>query len=291
MPRLVSDSRSNDQEQIEFAARKIGKSKIRKAVFSAICYGKQQQKSVSKIVEITQFPRKKVVWEAKKFYNWGIFDQVKSGIDPVYQKDNFLCQHSSEILNSAINKKKREKIPTKRNTFSRVIPSKIIIPKIPKKLVKVHQIFVDDIDSFSKVKKIGSMPYVFRDESEIKKLIKKILGEKGKFPDWGGETSDLFTSVKIKNKRYSAAFALKGKSKKSIKKLYPKDMGKNGDQIYRMFTTPASVFLVQFVGQIDESVLSLMKQLAIVKSLTSNESVFYGVINGDDTSRLFAAYD
>jgi len=114
--------------------------------------------------------------------------------------------------------------------------------------------------------------------------------KKGKFPDWGGETSDLFTTIKIKKKRYSVAFALKGKSKKSLQKLFPKDMGKNGDQIYRMFTTPASVFLVQFVGQIDESVLSLMKQLSIVKSLTSNEPIFYGIINGDDTSRLFTAY-
>lgn len=291
MVKSVSDSRSNDREQIEFTARKIGKSKIRQAVFSAICYGKQQKKSISKIMEITQLPRKTVLWEAKKFHNWGIFEQIESGVNPVYQKDNFLCQHSSEILTNAVDKKKRAKIPTKRNTTTSSLSSKIIIHKIPKKLIKINQIFVDDIDSFSKVKKIGSMPNVFRDESDIKKLVKKILGEKGKFPDWGGETSDLFTSVKIKNKRYSVAFALKGKSKKSLKKLFPKDMGKNGDQIYRMFTTPASVFLVQFVGQIDESVLSLMKQLAIAKSLTSNEPIFYGVINGDDTSRLFAAYE
>jgi len=290
MVKSVSDSRSNDREQIEFTARKIGKSKIRQAVFSAICYGKQQKKSVSKIVEITQLKRKVVLWEAKNFYNWGIFDQIESGNNPVYQKDNFLCQHATEILINAADEKKRSKIATKRNPSTSKFSSKVTISKIPKKLVNVNQIFVDDVDSFSKVKKIGSMPNVFRDESDVKKLIKKILGEKGKFPDWGGETSDLFTSLKIKKKRYSVAFALKGKSKKSLKKLYPKDMGKNGDQIYRMFTTPASVFIVQFVGQIDESVLSLMKQLSIVKSLTSNEPIFYGIIDGDDTSRLFAAY-
>lgn len=289
MIKSVSDSRSNDKEQIEFVARKIGKSKIRQAVFSAICYGKQQKKSVSKIMEITQLPRKTVLWEAKKFHNWNIFEQISSGVDPVYQKDNFLCQHSSEILSNAVNEKKRSKIPTKRNITS-IGSTKIIINKIPKKLINVNQIFIDGIDSFSKVKKIGSMPNVYRDESDIKKLIKKILGEKGKFPDWGGETSDLFTSVKINSKRYSAAFALKGKSKKSLKKLFPKDMGKNGDQIYRMFTTPANVFMVQFVGQIDDSVLSLMKQLSIAKSITSNDPVYYGIINGDDTSRLFTAY-
>jgi len=182
MVKSVSDSRSNDREQIEFTARKIGKSKIRQAVFSAICYGKQQKKSVSKIMEITQLPRKTVLWESKKFHNWGIFDQIKSGVDPVYQKDNFLCQHTAEILTNAIDKKKREKIPTKRKISISGFSSKITISNIPKKLVKINQIFVDDIDSFSKVKKIGSMPNVFRDESDVKKLIKKILGEKRKIP-------------------------------------------------------------------------------------------------------------
>lgn len=292
MVRTVSDSRSNDREQIEYAARKLGKSEIRRAVFYTICYGKQKQKSISEIAEKTGFPRKNVLWEAKQLHNWNILEQVSSGQNPIYEKDSFYCQHSKEILNLASDKKKRENMLTKRNHNSKTTAIvRLSLNKIPKKHVNVNQIFIDDIDSFSKVKKISDMPDVLRDESEIKKLLQKILGEKGHFQDWGGETNDLFTSLKIKDTRYSVAFALKGKSKGSVKKLFPKDMGKNGDQIYRMFTTPASVFIVQFVGQIDESVLSLMKQLAIAKSLTSNEPIFYGVINGNDTSRLFVAYE
>ncbi len=292
MLRLVSDSRSNDREQIEYAARKIGKSAVRRAVFYAICYGKQKRKSISEIVEKTNFPRKSVLWEAKKLDSWQILSQVESGVDPIYEKDSFYCQHSKVILNFAKDKKKREKIPTKRNPKSKQSKSfKITINKIPQKFVKIEQISVDDVDSFSKVKKIGSMPNVFRAELNIKKLFKKILGEKGSFKDWGGEPNDLFTKIQIKKKRYSVAFAFKGKSKKNIKKLTPKDMGKNGDQIFRMFRSPANVFFVQFVGQIDESVLSLMEQLSIAKSYANGIPVFYGIINGDDTSRLFSAYE
>ncbi|MGI0011529.1 MAG: hypothetical protein ACREAE_09030, partial [Nitrosopumilaceae archaeon] len=68
------------------------------------------------------------------------------------------------------------------------------------------------------------------------------------------------------------------------------DMGKNGDQILRMFRSPANVFFVQFVGQIDENVLSLMEQLAIAKSYATGNQIFYGIIDGSDTSRIFEAY-
>src|SRR3989344_3674154 len=101
MVRTVTDSRSNDREQIEYAARKLGNSKIRHAVFYTICYGKQKQKSISEIVEKTGLPRKNILWEAKQLNNWNILEQISSGQNPVYEKDSFYCQHSKEILNLA----------------------------------------------------------------------------------------------------------------------------------------------------------------------------------------------
>src|SRR2546428_1305944 len=109
MPNPVSDSRSNDREQIEYAARKIGKSEVRRAVFYAICYGKQRRKTVSEIVESTGFPRKQVLWEAKKLHNWHILEQVESGRNPIYEKDSFYCQHTKEILANAKDAKKRDR--------------------------------------------------------------------------------------------------------------------------------------------------------------------------------------
>jgi len=68
-------------------------------------------------------------------------------------------------------------------------------------------------------------------------------------------------------------------------------MGKNGDQIQRLFRAPAEIFLVQHWSQIDESILDLMKNLAISKSLNEQgKTIYYGIIDGQDTQRIMAAY-
>ncbi|NGX96094.1 MAG: hypothetical protein G4V63_12980, partial [Candidatus Afipia apatlaquensis] len=72
--------------------------------------------------------------------------------------------------------------------------------------------------------------------------------------------------------------------------LTPKKLGKNGDQIQRLFNSPADVFFVQYHDQIDESVVEQMKRFAIANSVTENKLVMFGVIDGDDSNRLIAAY-
>ena len=94
----------------------------------------------------------------------------------------------------------------------------------------------------------------------------------------------------MKGKKYLAAFALKGKSKKKIAKLRPKDMGKNGDQVERLFTSPAQIFFVQFVGQLDELMIQTMEQQASLKSYYTGQTIYYGVIDGNDTSKIFFKY-
>ena len=84
------------------------------------------------------------------------------------------------------------------------------------------------------------------------------------------------------------ALALKGPGTKG--KLTPGKMGRNGDQIQRLFEAPAEVFLVQYCRQIDLAVPAQMRQLAIVKSLMVGTHVFYGVINNKDSRRLVLAY-
>jgi len=57
----------------------------------------------------------------------------------------------------------------------------------------VAQITVDDIDSFSKVKRVNrsvSAPIPMA-ESRFKNGIIRILRQPGKFKDWGGEKNDL----------------------------------------------------------------------------------------------------
>jgi hypothetical protein len=106
--------------------------------------------------------------------------------------------------------------------------------------------------------------------------------------DWGGESNDIFTTrITVGGRRRRAAFALKGPAKTGP--LVPGMMGKNGDQIQRLFTSPAQVFFVQYEGEIKESVVHLMSQLALAKAATERE-VFYGVIDLKDTYRLRLAY-
>jgi uncharacterized Fe-S cluster-containing protein len=67
-------------------------------------------------------------------------------------------------------------------------------------------------------------------------------------------------------------------------------MGRNGDQIQRLFRSPADVFIVQYWNQVDETVSEQMKQFASAKSALEGRRIYFGVIDGWDTSRLVQAY-
>jgi hypothetical protein len=126
-------------------------------------------------------------------------------------------------------------------------------------------------------------------EEEIKKRLTKIIGEPGKFQDWGGETNDIYsTRLRFKGRRVAVAFALKGNG--TPPPLTPRKMGKNGDQIPRMFKSPAEVFLVVFDAQIKESIMNDLETNAENKASSRRKNVYYGVIDGQDLARLFSAY-
>jgi len=67
-------------------------------------------------------------------------------------------------------------------------------------------------------------------------------------------------------------------------------MGKNGDQIQRLFKSAASIFFVQYWGQIAESVTEQMQEFARAKSAIEGDPILFGVIDGDDSNRLIKAY-
>jgi hypothetical protein len=160
-------------------------------------------------------------------------------------------------------------------------------------LVDVEHLNIDIIDSFAKVREVPlamGRSLVPIDEELFQQGLQKIIGEQGMFVDWGGETDDLFsTRLLFRGKRAAVAFGLKGKGTRGI--LVPAKMGKNGDQIQRLFRAPAEIFLVQYWGQIDESILDQMKNMAITKSLMEQgKTIYYGIIDGQDTQRIIAAY-
>lgn len=67
-------------------------------------------------------------------------------------------------------------------------------------------------------------------------------------------------------------------------------MGKNGDQIQRLMKCPADVFIVQYWAEIDDAVLDQLEKLAQLKSYLEGRKIFYGVIDGVDSTRLIQAY-
>jgi hypothetical protein len=283
----VTDVRSNPKDQIAHAAAVIGRSKDCRKVFSAIYQGKRKIKTVSEIVNITSLDRIRVLQEAGKLCNNDIVKKAKSGKELAYEKYPFYTQNKNRVLSLAGNKEALEKFPTKTNPNIR---GAITTLSFPKKMVDAKQVTVDSVDSFAKVKGLSpSQSPKPIDEKKFKEGIQKILGEEGAFQDWGGETDDLFsTRLLINGERKNVAFGLKGKGTTGV--LTPKKMGKNADQIQRLFRTSADVFIVQYWDRIDESIIEQLKNFATAKSAYEGRRIYYGIIDGQDTLRILEAY-
>ena len=285
----VTDVTGNRSDKIANAAKVLGRSKDRLAVFLAIYTGKKKIKTVKDILSRTTLQNKvRVLQEGKKLASEDIVKQVKIDGQTAYEKIDFYSQNKSIIISLAKHKDKLKRFPTKVNPQGQV---RTIKASYPRNQVNIKQIFIDNIDSFSEVKivKTKSLKMQPLNENMIKEGLKKIIEEEGSFIDWGGETDDLYsTRLKLNGNRVSVAFGLKGKGTKGI--LTPKQMGKNADQIQRLFKSPAEVFLIQYHGQIAESIIDQMRNMAIAKSVTEDKKIYFGVIDGKDTSRLIAAY-
>jgi hypothetical protein len=119
-------------------------------------------------------------------------------------------------------------------------------------------------------------------EQTVKELLCKLLGEAVIPKDWGGEECDIFSSnLSVDGKRHSAAFLLKGPAK--FHEMTLADCGKNGDQIYRLFNTPADVFIVQHCHKITPSVRKTVEAFALSQY---SRSCMFTLIDGYDTARI-----
>jgi len=289
MPISVSDARSNSNDQVAHAVKVLGKSLQRLKVFKAIYRGKKTIKYVFEISQATGMPKKRVLEEGRILADNGIIKQIRQAGQTAYEKDRFYAGRKDEILKYVRNPKAFAKLPTK--TRPKIDRQGNIVIRFDKKRVHTRHITIEDIDSFSKVVgiRIERGAYVPMPELRFKKGIKKILGETGKFQDWGGERNDLYTTrLRLFKSRMPTAFAFKGKGTSGI--LTPKKMGAKADQIQRLFKSAAQVFILQYWGQIDESVIEQMIAFAGAKSATEVDTIYYGVIDGDDSNRLIKAY-
>lgn len=289
MPLSVSDARSNAADQIAHAVEVLGRGNQRIAVFKAIYFGKKRVKTVNEIATATRLDRIRVLQEGKRLADNQIIKQIRAAGITAYEKDPFYSAQKTNILRLVHDPVAFAQLSTKARP--RLAWPEAVTIRIPRPRIQARYITIDDIDSFLRVRTARVEPgqYTAIPESRFKIGIARILRESGRFTDWGGERNDLYTSrVRIAGRRLLAALAFKGPGTKGV--LVPKKMGKNGDQIQRLFKTTATVFLLQYWGQIAESIVEQMAEFAKAKSAVEGAQIFFGVIDGDDSNHLLQAY-
>lgn len=155
------------------------------------------------------------------------------------------------------------------------------------------QVFVEGIESFQDVRTISQRPTradldTLRSipEREIKQAFADIIGEPTVLKDWGGERSDLFTDrLLIDGERVSTALMFKGPAQ--FTPLTAAGLGKNGDQIDRLFSEPADLLILQHCHEITPAVRGQMRAYA----QQIGKLKLFCLIDGYDTLRLLRAYE
>lgn len=164
--------------------------------------------------------------------------------------------------------------------------SEALMPISPSSL----EVFTEHIDEFRNVGQVDSRDVRIDelrgyDEKQIKKWFAEIIGEQFVTKDWGGEQSDLYTShLHLNGERIRAAFILKGPSRFHVMKNT--DLGKNGDQIVRLFREPAELYILQHCHFVSTEVRHTMAAFASRFFQLSK----YSIIDGNDTLRILKAY-
>lgn len=142
---------------------------------------------------------------------------------------------------------------------------------------RIEEISYEDVD-VTKMKNYS--------EDEIKQWFADIMKESFVQSHWAGQKCDLYTShLHVEGERKTAAFLLKGPSHFNVMKN--RDLGKNGDQIVRLFSESADLYILQHCYVISADVRSMMKTFA---SRFYQPSLFT-IIDGNDTMRILKAYE
>jgi hypothetical protein len=132
----------------------------------------------------------------------------------------------------------------------------------------------------------GSFDY---SEDAIQLALEQILNVPFHKEDWGGEMNDLYTAnVVINDKRTATVFLLKGNGLRK-RTMELSDLGKNGDQLQRLFDIEADLYVVQFVGIISERVIKETSE-KVDHRRSQGKRVSYCIIDGQDTAMLLYAY-
>jgi hypothetical protein len=167
-------------------------------------------------------------------------------------------------------------------------------PMEPTLRVSRNEVHIDRIDDFHDAKAIRNPTIAEIDvlrsvsEEEVKTAFAEIIGESVIPKDWGGESSDLVTTLlRVDGHRTSAAFMFKGPAGgKKFRPMEIVDLGKRGDQIERIVTEPVDLIVLQHCHDVGSAVRNTVRAFCN----QAGHERRYCVINGFDTYRILKAY-
>lgn len=165
------------------------------------------------------------------------------------------------------------------------------------RVLQYGQLWPEDIDQFEKMQRfqvaettewtsaMRNLP-----ESRVKECFATLLGDLTK-KDWGGETSDHFTtSLSIEGRRRSAAFLFKGPGG-GFREMTLDLCGKRADQIVRLATEPADILVVQHCHNIASAVRMTLHAFVQPGWREGGIARKYCLIDGKSTFQILKAYD
>jgi hypothetical protein len=282
---------ATSEETIQKIATDLAGSGRKFRVFKAIYSGGGKPKDAALLAKRTHLIEMVVLQLATPMAHQQYCERVKYKGRIAFKKH----QHINAVRHSIFRLAKNRKLLAKH--VSARTPKQTISVRVKSRErteIKIREVFIDDIDEFRRARtlkaaKLQPLTPLRLPEKVFKYGVASILGNKGKFTDWGGERNDLYTShIIIDGHRRSTAFGFKGPA--TPPPLTPRKLGKNGDQIPRLFSSTAEVFFVQFEGKIEESVKELMLTHAIRKSHETRHEILYGIIAFEDSHRLRTKY-
>ena len=272
-------------------AKTLGRSVNRHLVFDQINKGKRAVWSAQEIATAQGLDLKAVLTEGQKLFDGEVVTR-EPGLPVRYRKRSIVQRNKRKIKEIALSKGKRKKAE------NALKPTVHVTVNQGAKLRSAKATFIsaDQIEQFrlmrtvprSQISRNSAVPPL--SEEAFKLGIIKLIGEPYELKDWGGEQLDIFsTRPKVKGTRRTTGFALKGPGSASGM-LTPAKMGKNGDQIQRLIDDSISVAVVQYEGQVGQSIFNLMARLSGHKAHQSGSDFLYTVIDRDDSLRLRLAY-
>jgi hypothetical protein len=282
---------ATSEETIQKIAKELAASDRKYKVFKAVYSGGNKPKTAAALAALTSLDEKVVLELATPMANQQYFEKLKHEGRVAYRKYHHINAVKDKILRLAKNPASLEKHVSSRT------PRQTVLVKVESRKrteISVREVFIDDVEEFQDVldlkpSKLPKLVPARLPEKIFKYGVASVLGNQGKFQDWGGEKNDLYsTHVTIGGRRMSTAFAFKGPA--TAPPLTIAKLGKNGDQIPKLFSTTAEAFFVQIEGQIEEAVKEDMLAHAIKKSLETGKEILYGFIALEDSQRLRVRY-